>query len=179
MNTEVMELINDLVGDNSGITINTNEVIDNYVNTTYASQLNAVDNEDEREKMRNTWKEYYTDGDGRQFIDSEIMNIKVQFSAAKENLNQVSEGTANAVASNAVPAVITVGTATSSPNPVYALMENKSKINTLRSILQTIAICIASLLQSIAKLCMPIPEAVLALIKVLASTKKAVDAIPC
>ena len=178
MNREVADLINELVGD-GGIDININEVIDNYVDTTYARQLAGVENEEEREKMRNQWKEYYTDGDGRQFIDSEITNIKVQYSAANENLKQVNEGTTNAVASNAVPAVITVGTATSTPNPVYALLENKSKINTLRSILHSIAVCIASLLQSIAKLCMPIPSGVLALIQVLATTKKAVDAIPC
>lgn len=173
-----MELINQLTGD-SGIDIPIEPLIDNYVDTKYATQLSQIENEEERKSMREQWKTYYKDGDGRQFIDTEVANVKVQFSAATENLKQVSEGAVNAVASNAVPSVITVGTATSSPNPAYALLENKSKVNTLKSILKSIAVCLASLLQSVMKLCMPIPEAVLALIKTLATAKTAVDSIPC
>jgi hypothetical protein len=74
--------------------------------------------------------------------------------------------------------VITVGTATSTPNPAYTLIENKTKKNNLLSMLKQIGNALAQLLISALKIAFSVPIAIATLITTLASIKKTVNAIP-
>ena len=77
-----------------------------------------------------------------------------------------------------IPSVITVGTATSTPNPAYTLIENKTKKNQLLAMLKNISSCLVNLLKAAVTIAFPIPAVVLTLIQTLTTVKKTVNAIP-
>ena len=171
------ELINsDGTIDLPGLDIDT--VAENYVDKKYGEELNKIEDKEEREKMRQKWVDYYKSGEGKSMLQLEINSIKANFSAAKEQLTYVTEAAASSVASNAVPAVITTGAAASAPNPAYAMIENKTKKNQLLSMLKQIGAFLVNLLKSIVMIAIAVPAAVIALIKTLTTTKKAVNSIP-
>lgn len=179
---EILAMIEDLANDGGAVSLpglDLDTIAENFVDNKYGSDLAQVKDEEERSKLRAGWVDYYKNGEGSKTLRVEIANIKAQYSAAKETLVQVQEGVVNAVASNAVPSVITVGTATSAPNPAYALLENKTKVNTLKALLKQIGAFLSSLLQSAMKIGFAIPTAVITLIKTLTTVKKAINAIPC
>ena len=154
------------------------EVVENFVETKYGEELKAVSTKEEREKLREKWINYYKDGEGKQAIQMEINNIKAQYGAAKDQLTYVADAAASAVASNAIPSVITVGSASSSPNPAYTIIENKTKKNQLLAMLKQIGASLVSLLKSAVSIAFAVPEAVITLIKTLTTVKKTVNSIP-
>lgn len=154
------------------------EVVENFVETKYGEELKAVSTKEEREKLREKWINYYKEGEGKQAIQMEINNIKAQYGAAKDQLTYVADAAASAVASNAIPSVITVGSASSSPNPAYTIIENKTKKNQLLAMLKQIGASLVSLLKSAVSIAFAVPEAVITLIKTLTTVKKTVNSIP-
>ena len=100
------------------------------------------------------------------------------YGAAKDQLKFVTEAAASSIASNAIPAVITVGSASSTANPAYALIENKTKKNQLLAMLKQIGAFLVSLLKSAIEIAFAVPAAVISLIKTLTTAKKAVNSIP-
>lgn len=154
------------------------EVVENFVETKYGEELKAVSTKEEREKLREKWIKYYKEGEGKQAIQMEINNIKAQYGAAKDQLTYVADAAASAVASNAIPSVITVGSASSSPNPAYTIIENKTKKNQLLAMLKQIGASLVSLLKSAVSIAFAVPEAVITLIKTLTTVKKTVNSIP-
>lgn len=154
------------------------EVVENFVETKYGEELKAVSTKKEREKLREKWINYYKEGEGKQAIQMEINNIKAQYGAAKDQLTYVADAAASAVASNAIPSVITVGSASSSPNPAYTIIENKTKKNQLLAMLKQIGASLVSLLKSAVSIAFAVPEAVITLIKTLTTVKKTVNSIP-
>lgn len=171
------ELINsDGTIDLPGLDIDT--VAENYVDKKYGEELNKIEDKEERDKMRQKWVDYYKSGEGKSMLQLEINSIKANFSAAKDQLTYVAEATTSSVASNAVPAVITTGAAASVANPAYAMIENKTKKNQLLSMLKQIGVFLVNLLKSIVMIAIAVPAAVIALIKTLTTTKKAVNSIP-
>ena len=124
------ELINsDGTVDLPGLDIDT--VAENYIDKKYSEELNKIEDKEEREKLHQKWVNYYKSGEGKEMLQLEINSIKANFSAAKDQLTYVAEAAASSVASNAVPAVITTGSAASVANPAYAMIENKTKKNQL------------------------------------------------
>ena len=108
----------------------------------------------------------------------EIAKIKANFASAKSSIETVAKAAVSAVASNAVPAVITVGQAASTPNPGYATIENQTKKAQLQATLNGAAKALTDLVQAAIMIAFPLPGVILAVIKLLTTTKKAVDAIP-
>lgn len=178
---ETIKAMNELINSDGTIELpglSLDEVVENFVETKYGEELKAVSTKEEREKLREKWINYYKEGEGKQAIQMEINNIKAQYGAAKDQLTYVADAAASAVASNAIPSVITVGSASSSPNPAYTIIENKTKKNQLLAMLKQIGASLVSLLKSAVSIAFAVPEAVITLIKTLTAVKKTVNSIP-
>lgn len=178
---EALEAIDELINSDGTISLpglELDPIVEHFVDEKYGSQLSEIKDEKERKKMRDKWIKYYKEGEGKQTIKMEMNNIKAMYGAAKDQLQFVTEAAASSVASNVVPAVITVGTATSTANPAYALIENKTKKNQLLAMLKQIGAFLVSLLKSAVEIAFAVPAAVINLIKTLTTAKKAVNSIP-
>ena len=178
--TEMQEAITNLINSDETIEIpglDFESVIDHLVDERYKDILKNASNEEERKQLKNNLLNYYRNK-GRMVVDESINTIKSCYSQAKEGLKQVSEAAAQAVASNAIPAVITVGTATSTANPAYALIENANKKATLLSMLKSIGDALVRLLSSAIKIAFQVPDMVMSLVQTLTTTKQVVNSIP-
>ena len=180
-NQEAIDAINDLINSDGTIEIpglSLEPIAENYVDTKYGAELAQIEDETERENMRQKWIKYYTEGEGKEALELEVINIKANIGAAQDQLKMVGEATISAVASNAIPSVITTGAATSVPNPAHAMIENKTKKNQLLAMLKQVGTFLVNAIKSMIAICFAIPAMVIALIKSLTTAKKAVNAIP-
>lgn len=178
---EAIEAMNELINSDETISLpglELDAVVENFIEEKYGTELSAITDKEEREKLRDKWVKYYKEGEGKQTIQMEINNIKAMYGAAKDQLKFVTEAAASSIASNAIPAVITVGSASSTANPAYALIENKTKKNQLLAMLKQIGAFLVSLLKSAIEIAFAVPAAVISLIKTLTTAKKAVNSIP-
>lgn len=174
--TEMQEAITNLINSDETIEIpglDFESVIDHLVDERYKDVLKNASNEEERKQLKNNLLNYYRN-QGRMVVDESINTIKSCYSQAKEGLKQVSEAAAQAVASNAIPAVIPIGTA----NPAYALIENANKKATLLSMLKSIGDALVRLLSSAIKIAFQVPDMVMSLVQTLTTTKQVVNSIP-
>lgn len=180
-NEDALNALEELINSDGEVTLpglDLDTIADNFVETKYGSELSAITDADEREALRKKWQDYYKTGEGKEMLTVEIDNIKAQYGAAQAQLENVKTAAASAVASNTIPAVLTVGSATSSPNPAYTVIENKTKKNQLQATLKQVEGNFCSLLKSAITICFPIPAVVTAAISTLATTKKTVNSIP-
>lgn len=180
-NQEAIDAINDLINSDGAIEIpglSLEPIAENYVDTKYGAELAQIEDETERENMRQKWIKYYTEGEGKEALELEMINIKANVGAAQDQLKMVGEATTSAVASNTVPQVITTGEATSVPNPAHAMIENKTKKNQLLAMLKQVGTFLVNAIKSMIAICFAIPAMVIALIKSLTTAKKAVKSIP-
>lgn len=178
---EILDAMEELINSDGGIELpglDVETIAKNFVEVNYGEQLSKLPNKEEAEQLKDRWVSYYKDGAAKAAIQMEINTIKSSFVAAREQLKYVTEAAASAVASNAVPAVITVGSASSTANPAYALIENKTKMNQLLSTLKNVEANLVTLLKSSAQIAFPIPTEVTTLITTLTDVKKTVNAIP-
>lgn len=178
---EALDAMDELINSDGTVSLpglELDPIVEHFVDEKYGSQLSEIKDEEERKKMRDKWVKYYKEGDGKQTIKMEMNNIKAMYGAAKDQLQFVTEAAASSVASNAIPAVITVGTATSTANPAYTVIENKTKKNQLLAILKQIGAFLVSLLKSAVEIAFAVPISVINLIKTLTKAKKAVNSIP-
>ena len=178
---EILDAMDNLINSDGGVELpglDVETIAKNFVEVKYGDTLSKLPNKEEAESLKEKWTSYYKDGEGRLALQMEINTIKSSFVAARDQLTYIGEAAASAVASNAVPAVITVGSATSTANPAYALIENKTKMNQLLSMTKNVEANLVTLLKSSAQIAFPIPSAVTSLIKTLSTVKQTVNAIP-
>lgn len=178
---EILEAMDELINSDGGIELpglDVETIAKNFVEVNYGEQLSKLPNKEEAEQLKDRWVSYYKDGAAKAAIQMEINTIKSSFVAARDQLKYATEAAASAVASNAVPAVITVGSASSTANPAYALIENKTKMNQLLSTLKNVEANLVTLLKSSAQIAFPIPTEVTTLITTLSDVKKTVNSIP-
>ena len=105
-NQEAIDAINDLINSDGAIEIpglSLEPIAENYVDTKYGAELAQIEDETERENMRQKWIKYYTEGEGKEALELEMINIKANVGAAQDQLKMVGEATTSAVASNTVP----------------------------------------------------------------------------
>ena len=177
-NDEALNLIDELIKSDGDVNLpglDLDSVVDNFVDVKYGKELSEIKDEEQRKELRKKWVDYYTKGEGKETMMLEIDSIKSNFSAAKDQLQFVADAAVSSTASNAVPAVITVGSASSTPNQAYTLIENKTKKNQLLAMLKAFLV---NLLKSAVAIAFAVPAAVISLIKTLTTTKKAVNSIP-
>ena len=178
---EILDAMDDLINSDGGVELpglDLDTIAENFVEVKYGDTLSKLPNKEEAESLKEKWTSYYKDGEGRLALQMEINTIKSSFVAARDQLTYIGEAAASAVASNAVPAVITVGSATSTANPAYALIENKTKMNQLLSMTKNVEANLVTLLKSSAQIAFPIPSSVTSLIETLTTVKQTVNAIP-
>lgn len=178
---EILDAMDDLINSDGGVELpglDLDTIAENFVEVKYGDTLSKLPNKKEAESLKEKWTSYYKDGEGRLALQMEINTIKSSFVAARDQLTYIGEAAASAVASNAVPAVITVGSASSTANPAYALIENKTKMNQLLSMTKNVEANLVTLLKSSAQIAFPIPSAVTSLIETLSTVKQTVNAIP-
>jgi hypothetical protein len=178
---EILDAMDDLINSDGGVELpglDLDTIAENFVEVKYGDTLSKLPNKEEAESLKEKWTSYYKDGEGRLALQMEINTIKSSFVAARDQLTYIGEAAASAVASNAVPAVITVGSATSTANPAYALIENKTKMNQLLSMTKNVEANLVTLLKSSAQIAFPIPSSVTSLIETLSTVKQTVNAIP-
>lgn len=178
---QALDAMNELINSDGTIELpglDLDTVAETFVQSKYGKELDAIEDVEEREKLKEQWVDYYKNGEGKVGLQMEINTIKANFGAATDQLKFVEEAAASSIASNMIPSVITVGTATSTPNPAYALIENKTKKNQLLAMLKNISSCLVNLLKAAVTIAFPIPAVVLILIQTLTTVKKTVNAIP-
>lgn len=177
---EIKSMIDDLINDDEAISIpglTADEVIPTLVDKKHAKELAAIPNDKDREDKRNELIEYYKTGNGREIVDNEINNIKLSFSAIKSQIESIKQSVTTTLSQMSIPAVITVGSASSTSNPAYAALDAKAKRDNLLSILKTAAVYAASLLISSQKLGFSIPQEVVAVISLIGTTKKTIKSL--
>lgn len=156
---------------------NKDVVVDGYVEAEFKESLDSVPPE-EREKRKKRFVEHYITGPGKQFIDTTMAQVTFYYTQAKEGLQSIQESTAQVVASNAVPAVITVGSASSTPNPAYSAIENLQKKKSLLAIIKTVTEYLAQMLTYAILLHFVLPSSVMLLVSTLATVTSLITAIP-
>jgi hypothetical protein len=177
---EMKEAIDELINSDGEVSIpglDFETVIDNLIEQKYKEQLNLMKDKTERENMKKNLIKYYSN-EARDEIENSILDIKSNFAAAKNGLKYVSEAVIASTASNQIPSVITVGTATSTANPIYVLIENKQKKNTLLSILKNIENSLVNILKSAVKILFQVPDTIMSIIQTLIDLKQVVNSIP-
>lgn len=177
---EMRKALNDLVNSDGEVSLPGLEfepVVENIVEKKYADQLQEADKVGERDNVKAQLKKYY-ETTMKEEVDNSIQQIKSSFGSVKTMVAQLQEAITSAVASNAIPAVITVGSATSTPNPAYTLIENKTKKNTLLTAVKTCETLLISLLTAAICIMFEVPSSVITLIGTLSAVKTAVNAIP-
>lgn len=178
---QALDAMNELINSDGAVELpglDLDTVAETFVQSKYGKELDAIEDAEERKKLKEQWVDYYKNGEGKAGLQMEINTIKSNFGAATDQLKFVAEAAASSIASNMIPSVITVGTATSTPNPAYTLIENKTKKNQLLAMLKNISSCLVNLLKAAVTIAFPIPAAVLTLIQTLTTVKKTVNAIP-
>lgn len=182
MSTEdIMTTIEDIVNANSSVSIpglELEDVVRNFVEEKYGDVLKDIEDETEREALREQWTSYYTKGGGRNVILMEINTIKSNFVAVRDGLEAVLRAVTLTTASNAIPSVITVGTATSTPNPAYILIENSQKKETLLAMTKAIGNNVVNLLRSAVNISFPIPSEIETIIETYKTVLTAINTIP-
>lgn len=178
---EILDLMDKLINSDGGVELeglDLDTIAENFVDVKYGSTLANIRNEEEAESLKERWTSYYKDGEGRLALQMEINTIKSSFVAARDQLTYIADAATSAVASNAIPSVITVGSASSTANPAYYLIENSTKANQLRSMAKNVEANLVTLLKSSAQIAFPIPSAVTSLIETLSTVKQTINAIP-
>lgn len=178
---KMFEVLNELIeaqggADIPGLTVE--NVVPVMVQAQYGDTLQEIEDEEAREEKRKSLESYYIEGKGKSMVQTEIANIKANFASAKSCVESVAKAAVSSTASNAIPSVITVGTASSAPNPAYALIENSTKKAQLQATLNSAAKAFTDLIQSAITIAFPLPGVILSLIKLFIDTKKIVDSIP-
>ena len=174
---EMVSTMNKLIESDGSVSIpglDFSSVVDNLVEKKYADSLSACETSTERMEMKDRLSKYYTEGEGKLAVQTEIASIKSNFSAAKDQLSFVSEAVVANTASNALPPML----GTASPNPAYTYAENKVKLNQMKAMLKNIGACIVNLLKSAVNLMFQLPSSVMTIIDTFATVKSAVDSIP-
>lgn len=163
-------------GDIPGLTMDT--VVDNYVETEFKDTLDGITDPEERQKTKNRFVEHYITGPGKQFVEDTIQQLKYFYKQAYDGLQSLQSSIAKVTASNAIPAVITVGSASSTPNPAYTAIDNSQKKHSLMAILKSITDFLQKLFAYAILIDFVLPQEVQVLVTTLATVTSLINAIP-
>lgn len=162
----------------SGIEVNSKEVIDNYCEVEFKESLDACETPEQRKKLKTRYVNYYTKGEGKSFMDDAIARLQDYTKQATDNMKNLKEGASNIMLSNSVPAVITTGSATSVPNPLYSAIDNAQKKNTLLALVKVCSGSVTSIMEVAVLIHWTIPTEILTLIELIGVITKILENIP-
>jgi len=151
-------------------------IVRNIVETNpeYKTILDTYDGES-RSNQKQKMIDYLSKPSSKAYIDSQISIIEINYSNLTSGLTQMQEGIISATASNAIPPAIATGIA---PNPVYELIENKTKKNMLLTATDGLTLCLSNLIQSALNIYFVLPDEVLNMINILGALKNSIKQIP-
>lgn len=176
---QMQETLQSLLEDGSGGSslpgLDFDSIVNNLIEKRYAFLKELSPSE--RQKKEEEIIEYYNTTASNE-INSNIAKIKKSYSSINNQIITLQESIAGATASNAIPSVITTGSAASVPNPAYALMENKQKVGTLKSLIETTSSSFVELLDSSLKIDFELPDSILTLIETFKTLKQSLSNIP-
>ena len=158
--------------------LSSESIIDNSVEVEFKDALDTCESDDKRKAMKDKFVAFYADGPGKKFIDENISQIKYLYKQVKDSINALKNSATQITASNLVPSVITVGTATSTPNPAYTAIDNSQKKQNLLAVLKSVTDFLIQLFSYALLLDFVLPDSVQALVSTLATLTAIINAIP-
>lgn len=177
-NKEINNAISELIESDGAVNLpglTAENLVPAFVDKKHARELESISNSQDRAVKRDELISYYLNGTGREAIDEEINNIKINFSSVRSQLSLINKSIESTVQQAAVPAVLTVGAATSSPNPAYTVLDAKGKRDNLAAMLKTVSMSLAKLLMSAAKINFPIPSEISSMMELVKKTQGALN----
>ena len=162
----------------SSIKLDNDAILDNYIEVEYKDRLDAIEDKKEREKYKKRIKKEYTEGEYKSWFDNQIASLNDLLKKCEDNLANAKAAATQVVASNAVPAVITVGSASSTPNPAYTAIDNAQKKKTLLCVLKGINTAIQEVLTTAMLIHWALPQEVTNFIELYVALSSVINAIP-
>lgn len=158
--------------------MDTLKIVDNYVEKEFKTDLDKCKNDTERSNMKAKLVKHYVSGPGKSFINQTTDKIKTSFGQVKEAFANLPDQISAITLSMSTPSVITVGEASSSPNPAHTLLDAKAKVGAIKS--AVLAICSSLLLvfEASALIHFDLPEVVVNLQAILTTIMALLAAIP-
>lgn len=166
-----------LQGDSS-IKVDNDAILDNYIEVEYKDRLDAIEDKEEREKYKKKIKKEYTDGEHKSWFENQIASLKDQLKKCEDSLTNAKDAATQVVASNTIPAVVTVGSASSTPNPAYTAIDNAQKKKTLLCVLKDINTTIQGVLTTALLIHWILPQEVNNFIELYVTLSSVINAIP-
>ena len=163
---------------NSSIKLDNDAILDNYIEIEYKDRLDAIEDEKEREEYKKKIKKEYTDGEYKSWFENQIASLKDKLKKCEDNLTNAKDAASQIVASNTVPAVLTVGSASSTPNPAYTAIDNAQKKKTLLVVLKDINTSIQGILTTALLIHWVLPQEVNNFIEIYVTLSSVINAIP-
>lgn len=165
--TAILESEKDLrkqVEDLSGteLPIDKESVVDRYVEVECSESLEKCETDEERKETKEKFVEHYISGPGKQFIDSCINQVNMMYQQVKSAVENVRDSVTSLSTSSFIPSVVTVGSASSTPNPAWTALDNKQKVKILLNILKQAAGYLTMLYSAALLIHLPLPPAVTA-----------------
>ena len=147
-------------------------IIENYIKKKYP-EYEQFDTAAERKKfIDDTYKVV------EQEVKMQIYVVKSTYAGIVSGIEQVKATVKATIAGAAIPSVITTPPAVSAPNPLSALQEASAKVNQMLAILNNLVSQFVRLLAAAIKIELTVPDAVVALIDVIATIRQSILAIP-
>ena len=170
-------LIDKLVNLNGGcdIELDKSKITENLIQKKYGTQLNSFIYPDERQAYLTQTRQFYTQGAGSDAINDYMNQFKQNYANYRQGIAKIKTSAVNITASNAIPAVITTGAATSVSNPAYTAIDNLQKLTALQSSLSVVINVVISMLSAAAALYLTLPKSLTDEINDLQDIKKDVD----
>lgn len=176
---QIQETLQSLLEDSGGFSLpglDFDSIVNNLVEKRHGSFLNELSPLERQNKEKEIIEYYNTTASNE--INSNIAKIKKSYSLINNQIVTLQESIVGVTASNAIPSVITTGSAASVPNPAYALLENKQKVGTLKSLIETTSSSFVELLDSSLKIDFELPDSILTLIETFKTLKQSLSNIP-
>ena len=161
----------------SSIKLDNDAILDNYIEVEYKDRLAAIEDKKEREKYKKRIKKEYTEGEYKSWFDNQIASLNDLLKKCEDSLANAKAAATQVVASNAIPAVITVGAA-STPNPAYTAIDNAQKKKTLLCVLKDINTDIQGVLTTAMLIHWALPQEVTNFIELYVALSSVINAIP-
>ena len=161
----------------SSIKLDKDAILDNYIEVEYKDRLDAIEDKKEREKYKKRIKKEYTEGEYKNWFDNQIASLNDLLKKCEDSLANAKAAATQVVASNAIPAVITVGAA-STPNPAYTAIDNAQKKKTLLCVLKDINTTIQGVLTTALLIHWALPQEVTNFIELYVALSSVINAIP-
>ena len=163
---------------NSSIKLDKDAILDNYVEVEYKERLDAIEDPNKRKEYKKKIVKEYVDGEFKNWFDDKISELTDMLKKCEDGLANAKAAATQVTASNAIPSVITVGSASSSPNPAYTAIDNAQKKKTLLVVLKEINSAIQGVLTTALLIHWALPQSVLNFIELYVALSSVINAIP-